>query len=188
MTGLPGDERQAGECYIPPIDRLGSRAHMTEAFAIRFITEEDGRPLRWSYLRPGMPQGGSIYDRAADAFHVGAFAGAALVGSVSLLLEDQSGGVTPGVWRLRGMITHPDWRGRNAGGAALRFGIAELERRGAGLVWCDGRVAALAFYRRHGFQPVGAEFETPGTGPHYRLIRPLGQAPTPRDGAPEEAK
>jgi GNAT superfamily N-acetyltransferase len=144
------------------------------SFTTRFITEEDGRPLRWTYLRPGMPKGGSIYDQAPDAFHVGVFAAETLVGSVSLLLEDQSGGVTPGVWRLRGMITHPDWRGREVGARALALAFDELDRRGASLVWCDGRTSALAFYRRHGFSPVGAEFETPGTGPHYRLIRPLG--------------
>jgi GNAT superfamily N-acetyltransferase len=160
---------------------------MTEAFATRFITEEDGRPLRWNHLRPGMPKGGSIYE-APEAFHVGVFAGADLVGSVSLLLEDQAGGVTPGIWRLRGMITHPDWRGRTVGGRALAFAVAELERRGASLVWCDGRTPALAFYRRHGFHPVGAEFETPGTGPHYRLIRPLGENSTPLSGAPEEPR
>ncbi|HEV2672905.1 MAG TPA: GNAT family N-acetyltransferase [Aliidongia sp.] len=159
---------------------------MTDAFAIRFITEEDGRPLRWTYLRPGMPKGGSIY-QAPDSLHVGVFAGDALIGSVSFLLEDQTGGVTAGVWRLRGMITHPDWRGRDAGGRALEFGVAELARRGAGQVWCDGRSRALPFYRRHGFHAVGAEFETPGTGPHYRLIRPLvGEIPTPLAGAPEE--
>jgi GNAT superfamily N-acetyltransferase len=161
---------------------------MTEAFATRFITEEDGRPLRWNHLRPGMPKGGSIYDRAPDAFHVGVFAGGDLVGSASLLLEDQAGGVTPGIWRLRGMITHPDWRGRTVGGRALAFAVAELERRGASLVWCDGRTPALAFYRRHGFHPVGAEFETPGTGPHYRLIRPLGENSTPLSGVPEEPR
>lgn len=162
---------------------------MTEAFAIRFITEEDGRPLRWTYLRPGMPKGGSIYDHAPDSVHVGVFAGDGLIGSVSFLLEDQAGGVTPGVWRLRGMITHPDWRGRAVGGRGLEFGVAELERRGAALVWCDGRAKALAFYNRHGFHAVGAEFETPGTGSHYRLIRPLvGEAPTPLVGAPEESR
>jgi ribosomal protein S18 acetylase RimI-like enzyme len=161
---------------------------MTEGFNTRFITEEDGRPLRWTYLRPGMPKGGSVYDTAADAFHVGVFAGADLVGSTSLLLEDQAGGVTPGVWRLRGMITHPEWRGREIGSRALAFALTELERRRASLVWCDGRVAALSFYQRHGFHTVGEEFETPGTGPHYRLIRSLGTVPTPAAGAPEEPK
>jgi len=159
---------------------------MTEAFAIRFITEQDGRPLRWTYLRPGAPQGGTVYDRAPEAVHVGAFVGESLIGSASLLLEDQSRGVTPGVWRLRGMITHPDWRGREIGGRMLAFGIAELERREASLLWCDGRTRALAFYLRHGFQAVGAAFETPGTGPHYRLLRSLGPTPTPPAGAPEE--
>lgn len=161
---------------------------MTERFTTRFITEEAGRPLRWTYLRPGSATGGSIYDPAADAFHVGVFDQDTLVGSVSLLSEDQAGGVTPGTWRLRGMVTHPDWRGREVGTRALAFALAELQRLGAGLVWCDGRTSALRFYHRHGFQTVGEEFETPGTGPHYRLIRSLGTAPTPLVGAPEEAK
>jgi GNAT superfamily N-acetyltransferase len=135
-----------------------------------------------------MPKGGSIYDGAPDGFHVGVFAGASLVGAASALLEDQAGGVTAGVWRLRGMITHPDWRGRGVGTRALRLVIAEMERRGASLLWCEGRLAAMPFYLRHGFQAVGAEFETPGTGPHYRLIRPLGTIPTPIVGAPEEPR
>jgi len=161
---------------------------MTEGFSTRFITETDGRPLRWTYLRPGMPRNTSVYEQAVDAVHVGVFADDTLVGSVSFLLEDLDEGVTPGVWRLRGMITHPDWRDRGIGGRAVDFGIAELERRGASLVWCNGRTAALSFYRRHGFHPVGEEFETPGTGPHYRLIRSLGTAPTPLAGASEEPK
>jgi len=166
---------------------------MSESFVTRFITEEDGRPLRWTHLRPGMAKAGSVYDGAADAFHVGVFAGEQLVCSASFLLEDQAGGVTPGIWRLRGMITHPDWRGRAAGSRAVEFGLVELARRGATLVWCDGRVAALTFYRRHGFSAVGDVFETRGTGPHYRMLRALAEpsiptAPNPRDpgvGAPE---
>jgi len=157
---------------------------MSQNFGTRFITELDGRPLRWTYLRPGLPKSASAYEQAADAFHVGVFDGETLVGCASMLLEDQSAGVTPGHWRLRGMVTHPEWRGRSVGSQALTFGVAELERRQATLVWCDGRTAALAFYRRHGFHPVGAEFETPGTGPHYRLIRPL--APVTSPASPKE--
>ena len=59
--------------------------------------------------------------------------------------------------------------------------LVELARRHAALVWCDGRLAALEFYRRHGFQPVGAMFETPGTGPHYRLVRLLGGTDAPEE-------
>jgi GNAT superfamily N-acetyltransferase len=161
---------------------------MVEPLAIRFITEEEGRPLRWTYLRPGMPTAGTVYDQAADAIHAGAFVGKELIGSASLLLEDEAGGFSAGVWRLRGMIIHPDWRNRGVGGKALEFAVTEAVRRGARLVWCNGRTAALDFYRRHGFHPVGAEFETPGTGPHYRLIRPLDEAHPPgvRHGAPEK--
>jgi len=189
MTDLSEDEAFCQQCYTGAIDRrIGYCCDMTEGFRTRLITEEAGRPLRWTYLRPGATTGGTIYDQAPDAFHVGVFAEADLVGSASLLLEDQAGGVTPGNWRLRGMVTHPDWRGREVGSRALAFAIAELEHRSASLVWCNGRSSALSFYRRHGFQTVGEEFETPGTGPHYRLIRSLGTAPTPLAGAPEEPK
>ena len=138
---------------------------------LRLITEAAGRPLRQRFLRPGLPA--TIYPPVA-AIHVGAFVGEHLAACVSLLDEDEAGGRTPGVWRLRGMVTDPAHRGQGLGGAVLEFAVSKVREQGARMIWCDGRTTALAFYRRHGFEPVGAEFISPGTGPHFRMIRRWG--------------
>ena len=83
-------------------------------------------------------------------------------------------------WRLRGMASEPAVRGRGLGGRVLEFGIEELARRlaakgqASATLWCNGRTRAQAFYQRHGFAPIGALFETPGTGPHYVFWRKVG--------------
>lgn len=81
-------------------------------------------------------------------------------------------------WRLRGMATLPGHRGKGYGGELVEAGMAEVARRGGNLVWCNGRVAAADFYRRHGFTQRGDEFESL-SGPHYRFIRHLTVSPQP---------
>lgn len=74
-------------------------------------------------------------------------------------------------WRVRGMAVDPAQRGRGLGGRLLE----EIETRavadGVEVLWADGRDAALAFYRRHGWTVVGEGYLTADTGlPHHRII------------------
>jgi predicted N-acetyltransferase YhbS len=71
------------------------------------------------------------------------------------------------------MATAVEQRGRGIGGAVLEFGVAEVARRGGTVVWCNGRVRAGDFYRRHGFVAVGEEFQVEPSGPHYVFVRSL---------------
>lgn len=94
----------------------------------------------------------------------------------SFLPDPQEDGVGEGVFRLRGMVTLPELRGQGIGGRLLDHGVALVARQGGNVVWCNGRTGALPFYRRHGFEAVGNEFETPGTGPHFRFVRLITEA------------
>ena len=94
----------------------------------------------------------------------------------SLLPDPQEYGIAEGVFRLRGMVTVPECRGAGLGGALLDRGVTLVARQGGQLVWCNGRTGAVGFYRRHGFAPVGDEFDTPGTGPHIRFVRTITDA------------
>jgi hypothetical protein len=40
-------------------------------------------------------------------------------------------------------------------------------------VWCNGRRSARTLYERAGFVVASDEFETPHTGPHYRMELPI---------------
>jgi GNAT superfamily N-acetyltransferase len=94
------------------------------------------------------------------------------VGVTSVYHEDPPAeftvpGLKPGQgWHLRGMATLDEVRGTGAGSALLRTVLAHALLAGAGVVWCKARTSATRFYRKHGFQTLGEEFEIPGLGPH----------------------
>lgn len=142
---------------------------------LRRIVASEAFPLRFGILRRALSPAESHYPQDDDprTVHLGAFLDGRLVSVGSLLPESQDGFAADGEYRLRGMVTVPDCRGRGLGGALLDLGVSLVSRRGGRLIWCNGRSGAMAFYRRHGFEPVGEEFETPGTGPHYRFVRTI---------------
>ena len=77
-------------------------------------------------------------------------------------------------WRFRGMATAADQRNRGIGGQLLEAGVAAVATRSGTAVWCNGRVAAADFYRRHGFASHGDVFDLVPAGPHYVFVRVLG--------------
>ncbi len=123
-------------------------------------------------LRPGQAFEETVYpgDDLEDSAHLGAFDGDRLVGIVSLYREPRPGG-RPDGWRIRGMATEPDVRGKGFGAALLVACIEHVAGSGGGELWCNARMGAVDFYRRAGFQVVSDEFEIPGVGPHVVMAR-----------------
>jgi GNAT superfamily N-acetyltransferase len=134
------------------------------------------RELRHAHLRPNQSPEDLVYagDDAPDALHVGAFDGDRLIGIASITREPPPGADDPAAWRVRGMATVPELRGRGIGGRLLETCLAHARSCGGSVVWCNGRVAARTFYERHGFEVVRGPFEVAGIGPHLELRRPLG--------------
>jgi GNAT superfamily N-acetyltransferase len=81
----------------------------------------------------------------------------------------------PGWWRVRGMATAPEARGRGAGTAVLGALIEYAREQRATGVWCNARIGALTLYQRAGFAIVSERFEIPEIGPHYRMELSLGE-------------
>ena len=69
-------------------------------------------------------------------------------------------------WRIRGMATDPDWRGRGLGGLVLE---RLLTAAGGEPVWCQARPRAVSLYERFGFERDGPPFDVPGLGPHQLM-------------------
>jgi GNAT superfamily N-acetyltransferase len=151
------------------------------------VIEQVGRdeilPVRHAVLRPNLPIETAMYaeDSHPEIFHLaGRDDAGAVIACVTFFPESLAGppdslagtAGRPG-WRLRGMATLPEHRNRGLGGRLLEAGVAEVRRRGAGLVWCNGRSGATAFYLRHGFMTRGEEFEIAPIGPHYVFVRDL---------------
>jgi GNAT superfamily N-acetyltransferase len=129
--------------------------------------------LRRQVLRPGQPWSSVVhdYDSWPDTFHVAAFGPRGEVAACASFHPDaaphRSNADPTKTWRLRAMASLPEVRGQGYGAAALRYGIAEIRRRGGTLLWCNARSGAVGFYEKLGFSRVGDEFEIAPIGPHY---------------------
>jgi predicted GNAT family N-acyltransferase len=144
--------------------------------AVESVLAATIRPLRHAVLRPGQPAAAATYpqDDAPDTLHLAAYDDAgSVVGCATFFPESLEG---EPAWRLRGMATAPAVRGQGYAGEMLLRGIEELRERGVRLLWCNARTNAVGFYQRFGFTRRGAEFDIALLGPHYQLVRLLGDA------------
>jgi len=118
-------------------------------------------PLRMAVLRPGRPPGSSAYagDDDPSARHVAVYLGTEVV-SVGSVFPD----VAPWAperteaWRVRGMATREDVRGRGLGQLVLSALIDHARANGGRFIWCEARVGAPGFYERSGFIIEGEPF------------------------------
>jgi GNAT superfamily N-acetyltransferase len=131
---------------------------------VRQVPIEDTRALRQAVLRPHQTVEELAAHEASDAYAVGAFEGDALV-AVGFVNEEGE----PGDWRVRGMATEPEARGRGAGTAILTALIDHARANGAKRIWCNARVPAISVYERAGFAVTSDEFEPPDIGPHVKM-------------------
>jgi GNAT superfamily N-acetyltransferase len=131
---------------------------------LRSIPLADTRELRRDVLRPYMTVEELAAHEPSEAVAFGAFADDDLV-AVGLVGPEGE----PGDWRIRGMATKPEARGRGAGTQVLQALVQHAVDHGATRLWCNARTPALSLYRRAGFRPTSEEFETPRIGPHYRM-------------------
>ena len=141
---------------------------------IRAISAAETRPMRSLLLRPGQPPENLVYpgDDHPDVFHGGAFEGERLVGITSIYPEAPPEAYRDRLpegdaFRLRGMATLPDARGKGHGREMLDACFEHIRNHNASLLWCNARVIALAFYKHLGLRTIGPKFEIEGIGPHY---------------------
>ncbi len=134
-----------------------------EPIDVREIPVAMTRPLRQAVLRPMMTLDQLAAHEAPDAFALGAFAEDDLV-AVGFIAPD---GTHPGAWRVRGMATAPELRGRGAGTLVLEGLVRHAVAHGASRIWCNARVPARTLYERAGFDVASEQFEVPEIGPHY---------------------
>jgi len=80
----------------------------------------------------------------------------------------------PNDWRIRGMATRADLRGRGLGSLVLDAIERAACEHGAERLWCNARIGASAFYLHAGFATEGGEFEIEGIGPHFLMSKTLG--------------
>lgn len=153
---------------------------MTAAVEIVEITPADTHALRRRILRDGTASDQVEWDGddESDTVHLGALVDGELVAISSWMRRRYPDRPADDAFQLRGMATDPTHRGSGVSAELLRHGLARCESAGASLVWARARVAALSFYVRHGFEPVGPEYTDLTTGlAHRDILHPVGSVP-----------
>lgn len=138
---------------------------------IRSVQAREIWPLRHKVLRPHMTLEDCDYphDNDADTFHLATIEGDRILCIGSFYKEKCPSleGLKP--YRLRGMATEPDHRGRGLGRDLIHSALEHLRAQQADLLWCNARENALRFYTKLDFTTHGGPFDIPGIGPHYLL-------------------
>ena len=134
----------------------------------------DTYPLRRTVLRDGTSSDVVEFDGddLPDTVHLGVMVDSVLVSISTWLVRDAPGQSSTRGVQLRGMATAPAQRGTGVSTALLEAGLERCRSAGFGLVWARARTAALSFYVRHGFQPIGEDYIDATTGlAHHDIVR-----------------
>lgn len=139
---------------------------------IKHITTAETLDLRNRVLRnnEGIDKCIFPFDDTEKNFHLGKFDGDSVVSIATFYPEDYEGRGTGG-YRLRGMATDPEFSGKGYGSELIKFAINELRCANASYIWCHARTVATEFYKKLGFEVISEEFEMPGIGPHFDMIK-----------------
>jgi predicted GNAT family N-acyltransferase len=69
------------------------------------------------------------------------------------------------------MATSADLRGHGIGAELIAATVRHIAVSGGGLLWCNARVPAEAFYARAGFLAMDNRWDDPLIGPHVGMLR-----------------
>jgi len=127
------------------------------------------RSLRNRVLRPDQPDKTWPYDTDPHAVHLAAYLDERLVGCATIFPSPYE--ELPIAWQLRGMAVDPDVQGHGIGRQLLEAAVGIAAAAGAPLMWAYGRISALGFYQRLGWEAVGDEFVHADSGLPHRIIR-----------------
>lgn len=137
------------------------------------VRADEVRPIRGKVLRPGQPTDRLVYpgDDADSTVHLGCSMGRGDLVAVVSLYNESVPGTDGHAWRIRGMATLREYRGRGFGAALAEAGISLAHGIRRAPVWCNARTSATGYYERLGFVRVGEEFEIEVIGPHFVMVR-----------------
>ncbi len=146
---------------------------MSSEFQIELIPARETYALRQSVLRQNLriDQVAIEGDEDPQSFHVGArCASTGTILAIMTVMRNPIPDTSPDTgtiaWRIRGMASHPDARGKGCAGSVLEFGMNHAWSMHRDTIWCNARRVAYGFYERYGYDYASDEFDIPGIGPH----------------------
>ena len=77
------------------------------------------------------------------------------------------------MYRLRGMASLPEAKGKGAGRALLNEAVVRASKLEASHIWCNARELAFGFYEKLNFEYYSEMFDIEGIGPHKKMFRKI---------------
>ncbi len=166
LAGTPGELQRAGRELAA---RIGAGVELAAVGA------EAVRELRREVLRPHQSADELNYpgDEDPSSLHLAALRSGRIVAVASIMREAMPGRGSSGDWRIRGMASAPEMRGRGIGSALLGGCLQHAREQGGRRVWCNARVGARSFYERGGLRVQGEPFDVPPIGMHLLMSSEL---------------
>jgi predicted GNAT family N-acyltransferase len=116
----------------------------------------------------GVPRDIELDERDPDCVHALAYEQEKVVGTGRLLPREKDDAAA----HIGRMAVLAECRGRGIGSRILESLIGKARERGDKLVALSAQVHAVAFYRRHGFQPMGEIYAEAGIA-HRKMRRAI---------------
>ncbi|MEO8794161.1 MAG: GNAT family N-acetyltransferase [Daejeonella sp.] len=137
---------------------------------VKFVVTADVLPLRNIVLRDNKGIEFCHFDGDNDpaTFHL-AKEKDGIIYSVASFHDVNHPEINGKGWQLRGMATLPEFQGKGAGKAIVKFAAEHLKELNVDYIWCNARKNALPFYLSCGFEIISQEFQIEGIGPHYQM-------------------
>jgi len=107
-----------------------------------------------------------------DTIHLGAFKNDQLI-AVSSYMKASNKNFNGNQYQLRGMATLKEYQGFGAGKLMLQKAVQILKEKSNNILWCNARIAAVDFYKKHGFQTFGEKFDILYVGEHYVMLKEI---------------
>ena len=140
---------------------------------IKEISVEETFPIRLEVLRKNIPlpfEFNGDFDK--DTIHLGAFKNDQLI-AVSSYMKASNKNFNGNQYQLRGMATLKEYQGFGAGKLMLQKAVQILKEKSNNILWCNARIAAVDFYKKHGFQTFGEKFDILYVGEHYVMLKEI---------------
>lgn len=151
-------------------------------YDIRFVKSDEIKDLRYIVLyNSNGPKinVNFVGDDEPTTYHIALYCENELVSFISLMNETKKDSTelysdeNP-IYRLRGVSTHPDFRGRRFATILIQYALIFLRNElKAKRIWFYARLNALSMYEKLGFKYTSDVFDIPPVGLHREMALEL---------------
>jgi GNAT superfamily N-acetyltransferase len=144
-------------------------------YSIKSISAEETYIIRQAILRAGRPIEDCIFDGDTweSTFHLGLFYKAYLIGVASYMKNKNVVFSEETQYQLRGMAILKNYQKKGLGKLIITEGEEKLRILNVSRLWFNAREIALRFYKNHGYETQGSEFNIEGVGIHFLMTKNL---------------